>query len=492
MMKKQVLQKKVLLPLVLVCMAATMAIANGIFAESSLRVTESTAIAEAVYQLQDWNPEQMQRPSDSGVHILVREESSYIKQGSIDTHFLFVSVVGCEPPVGNTSVQERIPLNVCLVIDRSGSMSGQSIEKVREAAIFLVRNLHPTDVVSIVIYDHEVTTLVKPVSASQKTQIISAISEITARGSTNLCGGLEEAYKLMGTNYKQGYVNRVLLLSDGLANVGITDPAKINQIALRANINKGISTSTFGVGIQFNEDLMLSIAESGSGNYYYIQNPEDIPAIFEKEWNGLNRIVAQNARFIIELPSYIRVIHMYGSDNISTTSGKLETLWRDIASGEQRQFLVSYIIDSDVAHKQGMQPIQARLVYDDGVSGVKNKQWNHTIKRKVTNDELLLQSAQDTLVMARYARLHTHWLMTQAMEHVDRGDYEGAKVYFKENKQLNQKMKGVAHDSVYQIQHAMMDQYESKSEEIRRAPPAQKNMIQKSAKSENYIMKSAR
>jgi hypothetical protein len=153
---------------------------------------------------------------------------------------------------------------------------------------------------------------------------------------------------------------------------------------------------------------------------------------------------------------------------------------------------VSYIVDSDAAHKQGMQPIQARLVYDDGVSGVKNKQWNHSIKRKVTNDELLLQSAQDTLVMARYARLHTHWLMTQAMEHVDRGDYEGAKVYFKENKQLNQKMKGVAHDSVYQIQHAMMDQYESKSEEIRRAPPAQKNMIQKSAKSENYIMKSAR
>src|SRR5690606_37458010 len=127
---------------------------------------------------------------------------------------------------------------------------------------------------------------------------------------------------------------------------GITDPNQIFQSAHAANQRDGITTSTFGVGLDFNENLMMGIAESGSGNYYFIQNPNQIPDIFNKELNGLISVVAQNAKVNIQLPAQARILKVYGYENQSNNASEVQILLRDISSEEEKTFLISYVIES--------------------------------------------------------------------------------------------------------------------------------------------------
>ncbi|GBL36031.1 uncharacterized protein YfbK [Filimonas sp.] len=103
-----------------------------------------------------------------------------------------------------------------------------------------------------------------------------------------------------------------MLLSDGLANQGIVDPNQIQKIIRSKNNVEGISISTFGVGRDYNEDLMTSMAETGTGNYYFIDNAAEIAGIFKKELNNLSEVMAQNAELKITIPEYVNIDRVYG------------------------------------------------------------------------------------------------------------------------------------------------------------------------------------
>lgn len=189
--------------------------------------------------------------------------------------------------------QKRRPLNLSLVIDRSGSMAGDKIDYTRQAAQFLVQNLGVNDTLSIVLYNDTVETLLLPEKVQRKDAISQKIAEIKPSGTTNLSSGWLEGCKLVAQNLDNPSVNRVILMSDGLANRGVTDKTQLVTMA-QQKFGEGVSTTTMGLGNDFNEDLMMEMASSGGGAFYFIESPEVTPQIFQEELQGLLNVVAQN------------------------------------------------------------------------------------------------------------------------------------------------------------------------------------------------------
>ncbi|MGB1248791.1 MAG: vWA domain-containing protein, partial [Chitinophagales bacterium] len=138
----------------------------------------------------------------------------------------------------------RTPINLSIVLDRSGSMDGEKLKYAKEAAQFAVNQLSSEDYVSIVVYDDRVQVIQEPIKVENKQLIIDRIAEIHSDGTTNLSGGMTQGFELVGDNFDNEYLNRVFLLSDGLANSGITDYNELVSIASRWNEGQNISLST--------------------------------------------------------------------------------------------------------------------------------------------------------------------------------------------------------------------------------------------------------
>ena len=142
----------------------------------------------------------------------------------------------------------------------------------REAAIFAIEQLLPTDRVSITIFDTKVETLAPNAPAVDKGRLVALVREIEPRGSTALHDGWQEGGTQVRQNLVAGGLNRVLLLSDGIANVGLCEPDALATAASRLAA-EGVSTTTLGLGDDYNEDLLEAMAQSGDGNYYYVEHP---------------------------------------------------------------------------------------------------------------------------------------------------------------------------------------------------------------------------
>lgn len=194
---------------------------------------------------------------------------------------------------------ERPRLNLALALDRSGSMAVDKIRKAREAAAFVVGQLAPHDRVALVAYDSAVEVVLASTPAADKGALLAAIDRIHARGNTDLFGGWREAARQAAAHLEPAALNRVLLLTDGLANEGLTDPgqiaAHVGELARR-----GVSTTTLGVGRDFNEDLLSRMADHGEGNFHFIESVADLPRIFALELSGLSATFAQRLRLKVQ------------------------------------------------------------------------------------------------------------------------------------------------------------------------------------------------
>jgi Ca-activated chloride channel family protein len=236
---------------------------------------------------------------------------------------------------------DRQPMNLALVIDRSGSMaSEEKLERVKDAASFLIQNLLPTDRIALIAYDDQVSVLARSqLLGTDQKRLLRKIASLEPGNMTNIEGGLREGYAQVLPRATPEIISRVLLLSDGLANVGISDPVALGLIARQA-AEEGVSTTAMGVGVDYSEDTMMQVAEHGRGNYHFMGDPKEIPTLFARELRELKATVAQDAVVQLDLPAGSVVERVYGYDRADIGHARLSLPVGDLWSGDNRRIIV--------------------------------------------------------------------------------------------------------------------------------------------------------
>lgn len=232
----------------------------------------------------------------------------FIRSAHRSERFVLVEL---EAPPSNRRAQ-RDPLNVAFVIDRSGSMSGSKLDLARRAVETAVERLLPMDRFAVVAYDDRIDVVVEstPASREAKAMAVDRLRTIDARGSTNLgegwLRGAEQVARAQAATTGAS-VNRVLLLTDGLANQGMTDAAELTGHAAELR-TRGITTTTFGVGEDFDEALLQSLADAGGGHFYFISNAAQIVDQIASEVGELLEVVARDATVEVTAPDGMGVV----------------------------------------------------------------------------------------------------------------------------------------------------------------------------------------
>jgi Ca-activated chloride channel family protein len=247
-----------------------------------------------------------------------------MKSGESQKNYLRVGLGGCEPQRSTS----RTPVNVAFVIDRSGSMSGERIAQAREAAVMAVKRLDGDDIAAVVIFDDKVEVPVPAQKVSDQNIFIDRIRQIGVRGNTAIYDGVNEGAREVRKFKDDRRLNRVVLLSDGLANVGPRLPADFAKLG-RDLLAEGISVSTIGLGADYNEDLMLELARAADGNHAFASAPSDLVQIFNREFDDVLASCAQTVSIDVELKPGVRAVRALSRD------GKIE--------GERAQFQLNQV-----------------------------------------------------------------------------------------------------------------------------------------------------
>ena len=265
-----------------------------------------------------------------------RSDRRFIRTGHRSERFVLVEL---EAPA-STRKPERDQVNIAFVLDRSGSMSGQKIELAKRAIEFAVGRLLPTDRFSIVCYDDRIDVVVGGTYASTeaKSNGLKQLRSIDARGSTDLGGGWLRGAEQVALELAERGVNRVLLLTDGLANQGITDPGELASHAaeLRA---RGVTTTTFGVGNDFDEALLQAMADAGGGHFYYIENAAQIQDHIASEVGELLEVVARQASVEVTAAEGLEV-DMLSPYRIEHLGDRHSVLLGDLVAEQQLQLVL--------------------------------------------------------------------------------------------------------------------------------------------------------
>jgi Ca-activated chloride channel family protein len=293
--------------------------------------------------------------------INVRTDRRLIPAGQSCQRYLYLALTAPTAPRNS----ERPVLNLSLILDRSGSMSGDKLAYVKKAAEHTLRLLDERDRASVIIYDDEVEVLApsQPMNPVNRERMLQAIKGVHTGGMTNLSGGWFNGCDQIADYQRAEAINRALLLTDGLANRGTTDQEELAGHA-KALYRRGIATTTLGVGNDFNEFLLQAIAEAGGGHFYFIDSPEQIANYFKGELGEMLEMVTRETTLDLGMPAgtSARLIN----DTPHEVSEKGARIFLGDAYSEQTHELVLRLdLPAKPLGEQGQLEVALRLAYYD-------------------------------------------------------------------------------------------------------------------------------
>jgi Ca-activated chloride channel family protein len=325
------------------------------------------------------------------------------------------------PPVR----KERMPLNLALVIDRSGSMSeAAKLEYVKSAAHQLVDLMAPDDILSIVAYDHEVQVPWPSRRVGRdRGALHRLIGGLYPGGATCLSGGLEAGFRQAKGAQRRGYLSRVLLLSDGLANRGVVDRGELRGRAAGMS-EEGVSVSTFGVGNDFDEELMMMLAGGGGGNYRYLGDPERIVAALEGEFRAVSGTAAVDVEIVIRLRRDCRFGSVLGREWRREGDGYVIRLG-DLSAGERRTLFANVNVATD---RTGMREVgDVAIRYRDPATSRTVTGAARPVSLELVRDERSWREGFDRSVQEKKAVAQSSVLVQDAARLADQGRKAEAK-----------------------------------------------------------------
>lgn len=345
--------------------------------------------------------------------------SPLMLENSQDKNYLKVSLVGFP-----LNAAKRSPINLALVIDRSGSMGGDRIKQATEAAIMAVNTLSAQDTLSVVIYDDVVDVIVPAAKLSNKAKVISQIRErLTARGGTALFAGVSRGIKETSKYLDKTQVNRIILLSDGQANVGpssTSELAELGKIAAR----KGIAITTMGIGEGYNEDLMAAIAQYSDGNHVFVQNTDALERAFAHEFGDVMSVVAQDVVVHINVADNVKPLRLLGREGEirdNTVTVKLNQLYAN-----QEKYVMLEVLPAKGSATQSKPLADVNVSYNNLATGQKDS-WDDKMAVRYTASAGDVQKALVEDVIVDSAIQKSAIQNEQALQLIDEGKMDEAK-----------------------------------------------------------------
>lgn len=325
----------------------------------------------------------------------------------------------------------RRPMSVAVVLDRSGSMADQGkIEHARAALRAIVDQLQPEDIFSLVAYDHSVDVLWPARRVKDKSALRRIIAEVYPGGNTNLGAGMLEGFRQIEACKGDDNIQRVVLLSDGLVNTGITDVYELQRIAGQYR-SKGISLTTMGMGLDYNENLMVGLAGTGGGNYYFIESASSLAGVLEKEFRTISRVVAQDAVLELELGRGIRLSSAIGYE-CNRDGSRITIPIGDLVSNDIRELTLEVEIPRGTGSLKVMQGSLKFRPVDIKIARVEP----FNVKVNYTRDLASIETHRDLKAQSRVDIALSTRKVEEAMVALDEGRDDDAQTMLKDARDL--------------------------------------------------------
>lgn len=373
--------------------------------------------------------------SQGSLTMTSRLSHPYINPGSTDL-FVTVDVTGAEVPGA-----KRSPVNLALVIDRSGSMSGYKLQQAKQAARHLVNLLRDTDRLAIVHYGSDVKSLPSmAATASNRARMLEYIEGIWDEGGTNISAGLTTGQHQVNSARREYQVNRIILISDGQPTEGVTDEESLKRVVkdIRA---EGVTVSSIGVGTDFNEDLMQAFAEYGAGAYGFLEDAGKLAKIFQKDLQQATTQVARNVELSFELPNGVVLGEVLGYR--AHQAGRVVRVPMPDFSAGQTERVVARVTVTGAAVGQAVNVTGLKLAYTDLLKdGTVESAASLSAMVTDRREEVLARQDKDATVYAVRARSAAN--LQKAAEALKGGRKEEAQELIQQNQMLFNEAAAVA------------------------------------------------
>ena len=317
----------------------------------------------------------------------------------------------------------RVPANVTLVIDRSGSMQGERITSAQAAAEFVLDSLQDGDRIALVTYasDARVDMANVVLTPQARVNVRTAIRGIWVGGGTCVSCGIEMGHAELRRGVADDGVSRLILLSDGQANQGITDIGQLATLTRQVEAS-GAVVSTVGVGLDYNEDLMTQVAVSGNGNHYFVEDPKRLATTLGEEMNTLRQLLARRVTVTFELASGVRFVRGYDRD-FQVVGNQVIVSLGDMPANAERTTLFEVALDPT---KEGLKPVTGvRVAYDDLTNG-RATQVAGDLAAGITADASVVAKGIDNGVSARVEQAALADALAVANEQIQQGKMQEA------------------------------------------------------------------